>query len=114
VSAPNWTDYVPDAVHPAGPLTWTPRRVLTCAAEAFDVNEKALLGHDLFHPLVWYRHVTIAAVRRFCELSYSSTARFFGRDHTTIIHSIKRVESDPKLSDLYSLLAERLLTEGMG
>lgn len=96
------------------PMVWTPRRVLAAAAEDFGVTTDDLLSKSRTQPLIRYRQVTYAAVKRFCQLSYSSTARVFGRDHSSVMHSIDRVETDPELSAMFILLAERLLREGVG
>lgn len=107
-----WSDDATIAAKPIGPLVWSPRRVIETAAEAFDVETNNLLG-GTYRPLAHYRMVTYAAVKRFCGLSYLQTSKVFHRDHTTVISGIKRVESDPELSHLYGLLAERLLVEGV-
>lgn len=94
-------------------LVWTPRHVLECAAEAFGVDENDLLGPYRHQPLAGYRMVSYAAVKRFCNLSFTATARVFHRHHTTIMYGIDQVDSDVHLADLYSALAERLLLEGI-
>jgi len=96
------------------PLVWTPQRVLETSAEAFGVLPVDILGRSHEHPLVDYRKVTYAAVRRFCGLSYPATGRVFRRDHTTVRSGIKDVESNDVLRGLYVALAERLLSEGVG
>lgn len=96
------------------PLVWTPRRVISLAAEAFDVTERELVGTRRFHPLVQYRQVVYAALKAFCGLSYVQTAKVMGRDHSSVQYGIKRVASDPELQKLYAALVERLTEAGVG
>lgn len=96
-----------------GPLVWTPSRVVQIAAECFGVSPDALLSHERCRPLMSYRQVVYAAVKRFCGYSYLSVAAVFHRDHSTVMYGIKKVEGDPHLSELYGLLAEQLLVEGV-
>src|SRR5690349_11074504 len=105
-TAPRWTRHLvePHFVRPSHSLVWTPQRVVECAADAFGVVPSVLLGRDRFEPLIHYRMVSYAAVKRFCGLSYLQTAKVFHRDHTSVMHSIHRVESDEYLKGLYGRL----------
>ena len=57
----------------------------------FDVV--ALKGKSRQRPLVTSRQIAMYAFRNLTELSYPSIARLFGgRDHTTVIHAVDKVQ----------------------
>lgn len=62
------------------------------AARGFDVTVEELRGRSRERPLVEYRQITMAAIRRLTPLSLPAIGREFYRDHTTVIHAIERVE----------------------
>ncbi len=64
------------------------------AAVGFDVTVDDLTGRSRAHPLVDYRHVTMAAIRRMTPLSLPTIGRLFDhRDHTTVMHAVTKVEN---------------------
>ena len=82
--------------------------VVAEAAVAFDVPEEALTGPGTTQPLVTYRHVAMAAARRLGH-SFPIIGRGFDRDHTTVMHAVKRVDASPDLSRRADVLAESVL-----
>lgn len=70
-----------------------PDYVRRMAAIGFDVTVDDLRGPSRERPLVGYRQITMAAIRRLCRLSYPAIGREFGdRDHTTAMHAVRKVE----------------------
>lgn len=80
-----------------GWLILMPSVVLTTAAEAYGVEVEDFIGLDRHRPLATQRQVAMAAVKEACELSFPQTAREFGRDHTTVIHAVRKVTANPEL-----------------
>ena len=77
---------------------WNPstaqRKVRDAVAEIFDVPPHALVGRGRRRPLVDYRHIGMWIIREcFPALSYPMIGRLFGgRDHSTVIHGVRKVE----------------------
>lgn len=87
----------------------TPEYVRTLAARGFGVTVGELMGMDRHKPLVTYRMVTMAAVRSLSGTSYPKTAKTLGRnDHTTAMHSCRRVAEDPMLNKVWKRLCEEV------
>lgn len=73
-------------------IVLSPARVITSSAAMFGVNEMDLLGRSQAMPLVMYRQITFLILRRICHLSYPAIGLLFGRDHTTIMHGVRKAE----------------------
>jgi chromosomal replication initiator protein len=63
-------------------------------AEAFDVTEKALLGPSRLRSVMVPRQVAMVLVRELCGLSLPRIGSVFGRDHTTVLHALRKVAAD--------------------
>lgn len=72
-------------------------QVLARTAEWSGFDAGDLVGPSRKAPLVWHRHLAIAAIRRSTELSLTQIGAIFGgRDHTTIIHALRRIDGAAK------------------
>lgn len=81
-------------------------RVIHVAAIAFDVPADDLTGPSRRHPMVDYRHVTMAAARLLGHSYPVIAAAFDGRDHTTVVHACRRVALAPELERRARILAD--------
>lgn len=80
------------------------------AATRIDVDE--LTSHSRSKSVLGPRAVAYWLCRRLCAASYPEIARAFGgRDHTTVIHGVAKVEGDPVL--LRRAEAMALVIEGL-
>jgi DnaA-like protein len=70
------------------------QRIVALAAFGFDVDPKVLLGPSRTRPVVHWRQITLAAAR-LVGYSYPAIATYVGCDHSTVIHAVRRVESQP-------------------
>lgn len=75
-------------------LAREPKRIIARVAEAFGVTHADIIGPRQFAALVRARWAAIAAVREARpDLSMIQLGRAFGgRDHTTILHAIRKME----------------------
>jgi chromosomal replication initiator protein len=83
-------------------------------ARHFDVDLNDLVGPRRFHALSHPRHVAMYLTRQHTELSYPEIARRFGgRDHSTIINAVRKIEtqlaSDDNLNREIRVLEQLLL-----
>jgi chromosomal replication initiator protein len=66
------------------------RRVAT----AFGVSAKDMLGPTRLRSVMVPRQVAMLLVRELCGLSLPRIGAVFGRDHTTVLHSLRKVSAD--------------------
>jgi len=62
-------------------------------AEAFDISEKDLLGPSRLRRVLIPRQVAMYLARQACGLSLPRVGAAFGRDHTTVLHAVRKVEA---------------------
>lgn len=75
------------------PKVRTDEELLAEIAEILGFSVEALRGRSRQRPLVTARQIAMYAVRDVTELSYPAIARLFGgRDHTTVIHAVDKVQ----------------------
>lgn len=94
-------------VAPGG--SWT-QRILAVAAEAFDVTADDLTGRSKDSDVVQARHVATWLLRE-AGRSYPEIGRVLGRDHSTAMNGVRRVEASPVLLAVAVDLRTRLLGE---
>ena len=87
---------MPEAEEPAPwPRIWTPtqkrRALIAEIAERHEVSLADVLGPSRFQHVVRARFAAIRAVRqRYPEMSLPQLGRLFNRDHTTILHALRK------------------------
>jgi chromosomal replication initiator protein len=71
----------------------TDEELLAEIADILGFDVQALKGKSRQRPLVTARQIAMYAFRNLTELSYPSIARLFGgRDHTTVIHAVDKIQ----------------------
>lgn len=80
-------------------LNW----VVKMAAEYFAVDEEQILSENREHPVARARQVVIAVLVRRWRMSYPQVGRLVNRDHTTVLHALRRVGADPLVGHLCAL-----------
>jgi chromosomal replication initiator protein len=91
----------------------TPVTIIETVADYFKLPVEALRGKSRQRPLVIARQIAMYVMRDLTDLSYPAIAREFGgRDHTTIIHAVEKVQQLMKerqqVYDQVTYLIERL------
>jgi chromosomal replication initiator protein len=81
-------DIVADAHRPL-----TPRQMLETTANFFNFTVEQICGKSRQRPLVMARQIGMFVFRELTDLSFPAIAREFGgRDHTTVIHAVDKVQ----------------------
>jgi chromosomal replication initiator protein len=76
------------------PRQITPKHILDATAETFGFTVEDLCGQSRRRPLVIARQVGMYAFRNVTDFSYPAIAKEFGgRDHTTVIHAVSKIEA---------------------
>jgi chromosomal replication initiator protein len=80
-------------LHDNSPQIVHPQRIIEVVAEYYKYPVEALRGKSRQRPLVIARQVAMFVMRELTDLSYPAIAREFGgRDHTTVIHAVEKVQ----------------------
>lgn len=75
------------------PRQITPKAILDATAETFGFSIEDLCGQSRRRPLVIARQVGMYVFRDVTDFSYPAIAKEFGgRDHTTVIHAVSKIE----------------------
>ncbi len=75
------------------PRQITPKAILDATAETFGFSVDDLCGQSRRRPLVIARQVGMYVFRDITDFSYPAIAKEFGgRDHTTVIHAVSKIE----------------------
>lgn len=73
------------------PGRWLMPEIIELVAEAYDLKVDDLLGHCRERRLAWPRQHAMWLMSQQAHLSLPMIGRFLGgRDHTTVLHGIKR------------------------
>ncbi len=106
-------DVLRELVSDRQPRQLTAPEMLEHIAEFFALPIDALRGRSRQRPLVTARQVAMYVIRELTDLSYPAIAREFGgRDHTTVMHAVEKIEGQMKerqqIYDQVTLLLQRL------
>ena len=80
-------------------------------AAAFGVTEKELLGKSRLRRVLVPRQVAMYLAREAARLSLPRIGLFFGRDHTTVMHSCQKTVSDMAADATFDGRVKQLLRE---
>jgi chromosomal replication initiator protein len=105
-----------EAVSNTRPRPITPELVVDVASELFGFTPEELKGPSRSRTLVQARQIAMYVLRQMTEYSYPAIAGAFGgRDHTTVIHAVKKIEGlMPERAKVYQDVQQltRRLTSG--
>ncbi|WP_127942815.1 DnaA ATPase domain-containing protein [Mycoplasma sp. ATU-Cv-703] len=74
-------------------IEMTPLRVLNVICDYYKINRKDLVGKSRKKNFVAARHMAIWLIRKINKLSFNEIGKIFGgRDHSTIIFSVKNID----------------------
>jgi len=93
VTVPMAERLLSDLLTDTQPRQLTPAAMLETTAAYFGFTVDALKGKSRQRPLVTARQIGMYVFREMTDLSYPAIAREFGgRDHTTVIHAVEKVQ----------------------
>ena len=88
-------DALKDFINPDKPREITPTLILEAVAEHFGVMPEDITSKKRNSEFVMPRQVFMYLCRQLTETSYVNIAKMLGKkDHTTIIHGVKKIEED--------------------
>jgi chromosomal replication initiator protein len=95
----------------------TPDRIIKESASYFGIRVEDLLGKSQQREFVQPRQICMFLCRELLTISYQTIGRIFGRDHSTVITSVRQVQTlienkDPHFTDSVESLLKRLMNRG--
>ena len=88
-------DALKDIIHPDQPKEITPKLIIEMVAEHFRVTPEDITSKKRNSEFVLPRQVVMYLCRNMLDISLSNIGKILGKkDHTTIIHGIKKIEED--------------------
>ena len=88
-----------DMIKVDGHILPTPSLIISQVCKFYNVDEIALRGSNKSRGIVEPRQVAMYLVRKLTNLSFPEIGVEFGRDHTTVMHGINKIESMLKQND---------------
>jgi chromosomal replication initiation ATPase DnaA len=91
--------------------------ILQIVSAHFQISEHDLLSRKRVANIVCARQVAMFLTKNLLDISIPEIGmRFGGRDHTTVIHSINRIQdemnNDPEFKDSVYLVRDKITTNG--
>lgn len=68
-------------------------RIIEVICHYYELPYKAIVGKERYPRLVIVRHIAMHFIKEKTDLSLVDIGKIFDRDHTTIIYSLRNVES---------------------
>jgi len=82
-----------------------PMNIIKIAAHAMEIPVEELIGPSRKPKVNEAREMAIYSIRTLCQISYPAIARYFNRNHSTMIISYKKMQkklsNDPRLEEIY-------------
>ena len=86
-------------------------KILTTVSKAYNVPVENMKSKKKTDSIAKARHVAIYIIKNMTELTLKEIGNIFGRDHSTVISSIEKVESNIKTVNNYESEIKRLMKE---
>lgn len=95
------------------PIPRSIRRIVDQVAAHFGVSKGHLLGEPRAAHITLARHVAMHLCRELHGFSLPFIGRAFNRDHTSVLHAVRRIaalrQADPQLAAQVDALAETIM-----
>ena len=93
-----------DILSKSGEIVPTPDMIISYICRYFNLDDHIIRGQQRVRDAVQARQIAMYLIRRLTNLSLVDIGREFGgRDHTTVLHSIEKVEkqinTDPAFAE---------------
>ena len=86
--------YRVSSLHPVSSHAWTIQSAVEATARHYGVATEQLLARGRRLPIAHWRQVAMYIARGSMTASLPEIGRFFGRDHTTVLHGIREVQRE--------------------
>lgn len=70
------------------------KSIMRCVSDYFGITVDDLMGKSRAKPFVYPRQIAMYLARSHTSLSFPDLGRAFGRDHTTVLHAVQRINDE--------------------
>ncbi len=85
--------------------------VLKKVCEYFDISEKQIMGKSRKKEIALARQISMYLSQEICELSLSQIGKFYGKHHSTVMHSIEKIKNEIKTNDDVRKYVEEIVSK---
>ena len=93
-------------------------RIIKAVAEYFNLSSGDLRGRKRTKNIAWPRQIAMYIINQLCEYSMNEIGSEFGKDHTTVIYGIQKVEdsikSNPTLEPIIQKIEAKVIESEKG
>lgn len=94
-------------------LTVTPSKIIRCTAEHFGIRVEDILGKAKTRDCVLPRQISMHLCRSQLKMPYVKIGTLFSKDHSTVMSSVKLIDSaieadDPEIAAAYRAIVKKL------
>lgn len=93
------------------PPELTARKIVETVSKKYGVPVDEIYGRKRNKQIANARNISIYIIRQVTSLSQTAIAQLFSRDHTTVISSLKAVESEIKTNSLFEIEISEMIKE---
>ncbi len=86
----------------------TPNRIVSIVAHYYKVSTNDIFGKTRKQEVVLARHISMWLVRSINKYSYKQIGRIFGRDHSTTITAITKIDTAMKINSAVKLAIKKI------
>lgn len=79
--------------------------VILFVAQYFDIPAEVIRGESREREVVYVRQVAYYLLKTKYGFSYSTIGKLFDRDHTTVIHGVRKIEQNLDAEEVNSILS---------
>lgn len=88
----------------------TPDTILEFVSKYFSLDKEIICGQQRVKDAVFARQVAMYLIRSMTNLSQDDIGKIFGRDHSTVIYSLKEVEKKMKADPSFAETVKEIKT----
>ncbi len=86
-------------------------RIIEAVSTLSGFTVDRLVGPSREAPLAWERHVAMWLIRQHTGLSFPQIGRLFNRDHSTVVHAVRRIGKRARWDEGLGNLCRRVVRE---
>ena len=110
--------FIRDIINDAQPEPVKIEKIIAEVAKTYNVSENDILSNRRTQALALARQVAMYIARETTDLSYKAIGESFGKDHTTVLYNVNRIEEflkdKPYEKELVDDIIKNLTSENSG
>ena len=99
-----------DVVKNSGEYAPTPEAIIDYIAKYFDLDTDSLQGQSRGRDVTNARQIAMYLIRRMNNMSLKDIGKAFNRDHSTVMHSLEKVENQMRSDPAFAEVVKEITT----